>query len=99
MLATQQLLSLVEETIKPKILWNLRYSQRESTVWKLLDETGAQSSGAVIRLPPLSSNLAFDDSILEHVRKAWQRITNSVEGFMQFDDRHDDGYDDNSDDH
>ena len=89
-----QLLAVVEETPQPAVLWSLRYSQRESTIAKPVNDAGSQISGGVIRLPQLSSNLAFDDSILQHVRQAWQRVTKDEEGFMQFNDRQDDAYDD-----
>ena len=97
-MALQKLLSVVEEIPGPRVLWSLQYSQQESAMAPL-DKTRIQSSEAIIRLPQLSSNLAFDDSILGHVREAWQQVTDNVEGFMQFDERQDDAYDEDRDDH
>ena len=34
-----------------------------------------------------STDLAFDDSVLRQVRRAWQIVTSKTNGFMEFEDR------------
>lgn len=46
-------------------------------------------SSQIILLPDLSPNLVVDDSLLENVKDAWEKIMGEVksDGFMDFEDR------------
>lgn len=82
--AVTALLESVGEQAVPEVLWRLQYQQRgpQSTQDLLVDDDG------VLVLTPLAQDLAFDDSVLEGVKKAWQMISGeSEEAFMKFEAR------------
>ena len=101
-LGLQRLLEIIEEEPRPRVLWNLRYSRQELDAQ---DATGklvrvkTPASNRVLILPDLASGLAFDDSILEHVRLAWQKITGLSDGFMHFEGREQDAFNNEDDDY
>ncbi|KAL2871560.1 putative Rab geranylgeranyl transferase escort protein [Aspergillus lucknowensis] len=76
------------------ILWSLRYTQLGRAVRG--DTSPANDvSGNLIRFPPPSLDLAFDDSVIDLVKDAWTIIMGddaSPDNFMKFDDR--ESYDD-----
>ncbi|KAL4924746.1 putative Rab geranylgeranyl transferase escort protein [Aspergillus undulatus] len=79
-----------------KVLWSLRYTQLGRAVAAGGETLPANLvSGRVIRFPPPSLDLAFDDSIIDLVKDAWTMVMGdeaSKEIFMKFEDRED--YDD-----
>lgn len=81
----QALLSSVDLTPSPITLWSVRYRQQPSS------ESGSLSNmnDHIVRFPPLSMDLAFDDSILDQVKEVWQKIVGEgAEGeFLVFQDR------------
>ena len=91
----EALLESVEEESKPEVLWTLQYSQRVSHS-KRSEVEGFKSEvmTSVLLFPELHAGLSFDDSILDHVKEAWQKITGNVDGFMEFEDRETGAYDD-----
>jgi len=51
-------------------------------------------SNHVVILPPLSTDLALQDDVLDDVKAAWMKITGEgEEGFMKFDAREGTGED------
>lgn len=83
--AIQALLSSVEATPSPTILWSLQYEQRSSV------DSGTSSAGTndhVLNFPPAPLDLAFDDSVLDRVKDVWQKIMGDDAGeFLVFEDR------------
>ena len=92
--ALEKLSGTFEEP-KPSILWSLRYAQHcpSSDASKATD---VAKEGGIITFAESSVDLAFDDGVLEDVRRAWTNITGETNGFMQFEDR-ETGYDDGDD--
>ena len=82
----QSLLQGVDEGKVPEVLWKMQFTQqaRTSSQPSLAEGTNEH----VIMLPPLSTDVVFEDSVLESVRTAWQQITGeSEEAFMKFEAR------------
>ena len=48
----------------------------------------------ILLMPDLTSDLALEDSVLNNVKAAWQRVTGQEESFLVFDER---GQGDNDD--
>jgi len=97
--AVTSLLAAVQEGPKPVVLWSMRYEQsfRPSTTAAVDRSLGSQHDEHVIMFPPMSLDLAFDDSVLGSVRKAWEKIMGAeAKDFMVFEDREVSG-DDNDD--
>ncbi|KAL4912219.1 GDP dissociation inhibitor [Aspergillus aurantiobrunneus] len=72
-----------------KTLWSLRYTQLGRAVGYEICPTNVVS-GNVIRFPPPSLDLAFDDSTIDLVKDAWAIVMGdeaSPEDFMKFEDR------------
>lgn len=81
----------MEESEKPRILWQLQYQQRFN-IPSALDDVG---EGKSIRLPASSVDLAFDENTLGSVKAAWQMITGGQpQDFLVFEDRNPVGDDD-----
>ncbi|KAF2873154.1 rab geranylgeranyl transferase escort protein-like protein [Massariosphaeria phaeospora] len=81
--ATETLLSTVEVSPAPTILWSIQYQQQSGPA--------EQSRGTTpydLQFAPASLDLAFDDSIIRDVKEVWQKIMGdgAVE-FLVFDDR------------
>ena len=80
---------------KPRILWTLSYHETGSDMitaspndsWLQRNE-----DDNCLVFPNAPIDLAFDDKVLYHVKKAWEAISGESEGFMQFQDR--EAYDD-----
>ena len=80
-----------------EVLWELFFDQLSSPTRdsELTTELStAQSVGKTFLFPPSSTDLAFDDSVLQRVRLAWQSVSGNVGGFMQFEDREVGAYED-----
>ncbi|KAF2130879.1 rab geranylgeranyl transferase escort protein-like protein [Dothidotthia symphoricarpi CBS 119687] len=87
----QALLSSVEVTPSPIVLWSARYKQQPSSESGLLPN----SDDHVVRFPPPSMDLAFDDIVLDQVKEVWQKITGEDAGeYLKFQDREDYANDD-----
>lgn len=74
------------------MLWSLEYIKQYTV--PVLPTPGAGksapgSSSQIILLPDLSPNLRVDDSLLDNVKDAWERIVGEEkgDGFMVFEDR------------
>ncbi|KAL3466831.1 GDP dissociation inhibitor [Aspergillus heterothallicus] len=80
-----------------KVLWSLRYTQLGRPVSSDISPAN-NVSGNLIRFPPPSLDLAFDDSVIDLVKAAWTMIMKdevSPDHFMKFEDR--ESYDDEND--
>ena len=93
--AVERLLAYSVETIstdqgeKPAVLWSMHYTLRgisplqsyqdlkAGTPTTLMD---AQADNILV-FPPQPLDLAFDDSVIDHVRTAWAKIMASDPGF------------------
>lgn len=78
--------------LAPKVLWKMQFVQRVRNVPSGGTNSAQGSHGglgdSVITLPPLSTDVVFEDNVLEHVKRAWVRITGeSEEVFMKFEAR------------
>jgi hypothetical protein len=79
------LLSTVEVTPTPIVLWSVQYEQHPD---EASSSTPVSTDGHVLNFPPTSMDLAFDDSILDNVREVWQKITgDDAREFLVFQDR------------
>ena len=92
-LAIQRFLDSIKEDPKPLVLWSLKYTQLYQPSDVGLGES-VGNNGGILKFPDSSPDLAFEDSIFENVRTAWQRISGQTDGFMNFDDREVGAYDD-----
>jgi hypothetical protein len=82
--AVESLLSAHDVTPSPTILWSVEYQQEASSG----SETLPSDTNHVIRFPPPSLDLAFDDTVLENVKEVWQKIVGDEGGeFLVFQDR------------
>ena len=64
---------------RPQVLWSLHYHQADAMAGCL------EFGGNTICLPPLSSDLALSDAVLEDVQQAWSKITGEGEdSFLKF---------------
>lgn len=72
------------------MIWSLEYT-RQYTVPVLPTSRAGKSPGSsqIILLPDLSPKLVVDDSLLENIKDAWERIVGEEkgDGFMVFEDR------------
>lgn len=69
----------------PTILWSLRYRRNDLPT---LETEQSQNVENVLLLSQLPTDIAFEDNVLEDVKRAWQKITGeSSERFMKFDPR------------
>jgi hypothetical protein len=83
--ANEALLSAVDVTPAPSILWSVKWQQQPSSGSESLP-TGTDSN--VLCFPPQSFDLAFDDSVLDNVKDVWQQIVGVDAGdFLVFQDR------------
>lgn len=84
--AVGALLSSIDASPVPSILWSAQYQQRPSSGAEALREN---NDPRVIRFNPVPIDLAFDDTILENnVQAAWQKILgDEAEEFLVFQDR------------
>jgi hypothetical protein len=82
--AVESILSAHDSSSPPTILWSVRYQQRASSG----SETLLPNNDHVIRFPPPSMDLAFDDTVLDTVKEVWQKIVGDDAGeFLMFQDR------------
>ncbi|KAI4632315.1 uncharacterized protein J4E88_006122 [Alternaria novae-zelandiae] len=82
--AVDSLLSAEDVSPSPTILWSVEYQQQSSSG----SETLPTDTDHVIRFPPPSMDLAFDDAVLDNVKEVWQKIVGDDAGeFLVFQDR------------
>lgn len=74
-----------------KLLWSLHFKKKHAST---VDSTNPSASTGVHILRDTSSDLAFNDEMLQQVRAEWQDITGESTGFMDFGDREVGAYDD-----
>lgn len=58
------------------------------------EDLGPSVDDQTITFSDSSVDLAFDDSVVREVRRAWQHVTGNTNGFMEFEDREVGEYDD-----
>ncbi|KAF2848760.1 rab geranylgeranyl transferase escort protein-like protein [Plenodomus tracheiphilus IPT5] len=81
--AVDALLSSVDTTPAPRILWSVKYGQRPSSGSESLPP-GAH----ILSFPPPSLDLAFDDTVLDNVKEMCRKILGDDAGdFLVFQDR------------
>lgn len=90
--AVQKFLATIAEDPQPEVLWSLEYTKQYTV--PVLPTSGAEkippgSESQIILLPDLSPNLIVDDSLLDNIKDAWERIVGEEkgDGFMVFEDR------------
>lgn len=81
--AVEALLATVKVVPQPTVLWAVRYQQSPSSGSEPLP-TGDH----VLRFPPPSLDLAFDDTVLDNVKEIWQQVAGNDAGeFLVFAER------------
>lgn len=90
--AIQKFLATIPEDPQPELLWSLDYTKQYTVPVLPTSRAGESSPGSssqLILLPDLSPNLILDDSLLENIKDAWERIVGEEkgDGFMVFEDR------------
>ncbi len=86
--AVDALLVAAAVSPKPAVLWSMRYRQ----CMAFGSDTTA-SGEHVLKFPPPSMDLAFDDTILANVKSVWRKIVGEEgDEFLTFQDR--ESYDD-----
>lgn len=81
--AVSNLLQGIGEQTVPQVLWGIHYLQYYAAT-----EDALSPPSNVVHLQSLSPDLAFDDSTLDNVKSAWQRITEAgQESFLKFESR------------
>ncbi|KAJ9264185.1 hypothetical protein DTO212C5_7244 [Paecilomyces variotii] len=87
--AIQRLLQSVRNEAGASVLWSLRFTQLGRADDGSADPIPS-AAGRVIRFPPPSLDLAFDDATIDAVQKVWEMVLGDEardESFMQFEDR------------
>ena len=108
--AVHRLLQVVDEDRSSRVLFTLRYTQLGSTLGPVHTEPPDETfpevgsvlhpSSRILRVPPPSLDLVFDDSTCAHVKSVWAQIVQGVSrdhhthddsspigNFMDFEDR------------
>lgn len=86
--AVDTLLSTVEVTPTPTVLWSLQFEQQSGVTSG--DQFNA-SNPHILRFPCSSTDPVFDDSVLDRVKEIWQKIVgNDVGDFLVYDDKDND---------
>lgn len=99
--SVQKFLATVDEDPKPEILWTLHYTQYYTissvATNPSIDEV---SSSAILCLPDVPPDMPVEDSVLDNVKHAWEKIVSTVteENFLIFEDRDVMGEDQEDDD-
>ena len=84
-IAVDGLLSAVDATPAPSVLWSANYQQRPSSGTESLP---TDTDSNIIRFPVPTMDLAFDDAVLDNVKDVWQTIAGEDAGeFLVFQDR------------
>ncbi|KAF2202138.1 rab geranylgeranyl transferase escort protein-like protein [Delitschia confertaspora ATCC 74209] len=85
--AVETLLRTVEATPTPVVLWSMRYEQSASTISNpVSSESAAQEH--ILSFRPASLDLAFDDEVLQQIKKVWETVSGEdVREFLTFEER------------
>lgn len=82
--AVDLLLSAMNTTPAPRVLWSVKYQQQPSSGSDALP-CGPEK---IIRFPPPPVELAFNDEILDNVKSVWEQVMGQQGGeFLVFQDR------------
>ncbi|KAH7090537.1 rab geranylgeranyl transferase escort protein-like protein [Paraphoma chrysanthemicola] len=82
--AVGALLSSVDVSPTPSILWSAQYQQHATSGTERLQS----GNDRVLRFPPPSLDLAFEDAIFDNVKEVWQKVVGDEAGeFLVFKDR------------
>ena len=91
--AVDTLLASIDVSPAPIVLWSARYQQQPTSGADLIP---TDTNDHILRFPPASMDLAFDDSMFDHVKDVWTKIMGDDAGeFLVFQDR--EAYDDDDD--
>jgi hypothetical protein len=83
--AVDALLASVDVSPPPTSLWSTQYQQRPTSGTETLPMGDDEH---VLRFPPPSTDLAFDDTVFDRVKDVWQKIMGGDVGeFLVFQDR------------
>lgn len=85
--ALHAVLQTIDESPSPEVLWQIHYQQHSPRAGS---QAVTESDSRSIVFPSSSSDLAFDDSVLDRVKDAWEMITAGDEqrgNFLSFDKR------------
>ncbi|KAF1836014.1 hypothetical protein BDW02DRAFT_617309 [Decorospora gaudefroyi] len=83
--ANETLLSAVDIAPTANVLWSVKYQQQPSSGCESL---AIGINDHVLRFPPPSFDLTFDDRVLDNVKDVWQKIVGEDTGdFLVFQDR------------
>jgi len=98
--AVNTLAFTADENAPPRTLWSLFYVQTGTPVSASTSlPVDLDGSGHVMKFPPASLDLAFDDGLIGCVRAAWKKIMGPEcedASFMQFEEREGVGDDEDS---
>lgn len=91
--AAEQVVGACDDTAK--ILWEMSYTSQSLSIDNPPVPTSFTSdpSGRILAFPPQPHDIAFDDSILDTVKAAWEKIMGpAAEGveFMRFEPKSED---------
>lgn len=95
--AVDALLSTIDVSSRPTIPWSMQFGQRTSVP---VAETSS-ADDHVLRFPPPSLDLVFEEKTLDRVKAIWQKIMGDgaeVEQFLVFPERDGAGDQDQEDD-
>lgn len=82
--AVNALLSTVDVTPAPTVLWSLQFEQQPGAT----SDVPSNTNPYILKFPPSSTDLAFDDSVLDRVMETWQRIVGDDAGdFLVYEDK------------
>lgn len=82
------------------MLWSMSFTQHAPAAGSLYASGRSittDSSGKLLIFPPRSHDIAFDDSVLDHVKSAWEAILGERSAeydFLRFEERKDMNEDD-----
>jgi len=95
-----RLLRMSREPETPQVLWSLRYQQCSPEHPSAdSDQVIDSREDSFVTLPSPSLDLVFDETILDTVKSAWERILGAdTQDFLVFEDRNGMGEDDEGDD-
>jgi len=74
--AIEELLKMTGEASQARVLWTLQYEQHSppNEGQPQLQHQKIYEQERLLKLPPPSMDLVFDDGVLDSVRWAWQKI-------------------------
>jgi len=89
--AIDSFLRSVGEQHSPEVLWKMQYihsvpsAPADASTVSASQHANHPEGGKIVTLPPLSTDLALDDRVLDDVKQVWLRVTGGTEDqFMKF---------------